>query len=400
MAEQTSQKIKVGSVTIHVYQWIKTGSPKPYWRAVYHDPETGKRKYITRADKRDLVKEARKAARTIHNGTEDLSLLTPEQVRLCRAFLELKPDWNLIERLKAEQSLGSITTREAFESFIEAKQANAGASPRNVATLKNRVGHLVKEFGKTAIADIVVSDLNKWLNSGTWEAGTKTRIRASVVTFFRWCRSQGYLPDRTTNAEKMDKPIVHRKAPSTLTPKELAEILLVVSPQFRPWLVLSAWAGIRREEMYPSPKSKKDVLRWEDIDLNRKIIIIRREVSKTNERRVIPICAPLLAELTKIHAKTGRVTEAKTPTDSKNGVPSETSKLGSLIGGWKPNVLRHSFLSYRCAQVGVGKAAMEAGNSEAETRRSYRDAKSEEEAELWFSAEPLRNPKTRKSKTP
>ena len=60
-------------------------------------------------------------------------------------------------------------------------------------------------------------------------------------------------------------------------------------------------------------------------------------------------------------------------------------RIGRLIGGWKANALRHSFISYRAAQVGLGKTAMEAGNSEGEAKRSYNSAMSEVEANLYFS---------------
>jgi len=76
-----------------------------------------------------------------------------------------------------------------------------------------------------------------------------------------------------------------------------------------------------------------------------------------------------------------------------NGV-TETKRLGTLIGGWQQNALRHSFISNRAALVGLGKAAMEAGNSESEAKRSYNDAKTEKDAKEYFAA-----PKKAKEKT-
>lgn len=391
MAGQESKTVKVKSVSLTVYPW-KHRSGKIHWRFDWHDP-SGKRRQTTRADKDTAIRSARDRARMIHNQTFDLATLTDEQARLCRAFLDLSPTWSDIERLRSEKVAEETSVKDAFALFIEAKRANAGNSPHNVTTLKNRVGNILPAIERKAIASVTVSDLDRALAAGSWEPSTKLRIRASLVTFFRWCRNQGMLPDRTTEAEKMAKPIVIKKAPSTYSPDELTTMLDAVQAEFRPWLVLSAWAGIRREELYPNRKSKKSALAWEDIDLSRKIITIRPEVSKTNERRIIPMCDALALVLAPL-VRSERVTGQKTPTDSKNGVIAETKRLGELVGGWKPNALRHSFVSYRCAQVGVGMAAMEAGNSEAETRRSYRDAKSEEEAAKWFAIrEPSQNPK-------
>jgi len=73
---------------------------------------------------------------------------------------------------------------------------------------------------------------------------------------------------------------------------------------------------------------------------------------------------------------------------AKGGKEAETTRLGNLIGGWKRNALRHSFISFRAAEVGLAQTAMEAGNSESEARRSYNDAKSKAEAADWFAINP------------
>ena len=59
-----------------------------------------------------------------------------------------------------------------------------------------------------------------------------------------------------------------------------------------------------------------------------------------------------------------------------------------MVGGWRSNALRDSYISYRAAKVGLGKTSMEAGNSEAEAKASYNDAKSEAEADEWFGLFP------------
>ena len=70
------------------------------------------------------------------------------------------------------------------------------------------------------------------------------------------------------------------------------------------------------------------------------------------------------------------------------GRESETTRLGKFVGGWRRNALRHSFISYRDAIVGLAQTAMEAGNSESEARRSYNDAKGADAAAEWFAEFP------------
>ena len=56
---------------------------------------------------------------------------------------------------------------------------------------------------------------------------------------------------------------------------------------------------------------------------------------------------------------------------------------------WKHNALRHSFISYRVADVkDVSRVALEAGNSPAMIFRHYRELVTVEAAKAWFSVEP------------
>ena len=106
----------------------------------------------------------------------------------------------------------------------------------------------------------------------------------------------------------MARPIEIKSAPTTLDREELAAMLAAVHPEFLPWLAISAWAGVRNEELYPHRDSDKAALGWENIDLPGRIITIPREVSKTNERRIIPICHALHKILSPISKSSGKIT--------------------------------------------------------------------------------------------
>ena len=56
---------------------------------------------------------------------------------------------------------------------------------------------------------------------------------------------------------------------------------------------------------------------------------------------------------------------------------------------WPRNVLRHSFISYRIAQVkSADQVALEAGNSPSIIFKHYRELTTEEQADKWFSIRP------------
>ena len=56
---------------------------------------------------------------------------------------------------------------------------------------------------------------------------------------------------------------------------------------------------------------------------------------------------------------------------------------------WKKNALRHSFISYRVAQIqNVAQVALEAGNSPQMIFKHYRELVRPKEAEAWFNIVP------------
>ena len=58
---------------------------------------------------------------------------------------------------------------------------------------------------------------------------------------------------------------------------------------------------------------------------------------------------------------------------------------------WKKNALRHSYISYRVAEIeDVAKVALEAGNSPQMIFQHYRELVQPKEAKTWFSIEPVK----------
>jgi integrase len=214
-------------------------------------------------------------------------------------------------------------------------------------------------------------------------ARRRRNLRSSAVTLFRWARRRKYLPHELTAAEMLESPRVTRKIQETYTPKQMAAMLAACPVPYLPWLIFSAFHGLRYSELFPPYKSDKSPLDWSDVDRARGLIIVRPETSKLAERRVIKL-QPHAADWLPNTAK-GRVTPEKPPDKVHKLGKSVTTILGDLVGGWKSNALRNSFISYRAAQIGLAMTALEAGNSESEARRSYHDAKSKEDGDEWFA---------------
>jgi hypothetical protein len=60
---------------------------------------------------------------------------------------------------------------------------------------------------------------------------------------------------------------------------------------------------------------------------------------------------------------------------------------------WKQNALRHSFISYRLAEIqDVNRVALEAGNSSQMIFRHYRELATPQQARTWFAITPEQAP--------
>jgi integrase len=370
--------VKHKTVTITVYQW-RHSSGREYWRYRRNDG-----KVVTRSTLEAAKEDAMRHAKDIHRGTLDLTTLPPEQIRKLQRIVEADPSLALVDEFLIWHGRyrSAKLCADAVAEFLAVKEANAGPSPHHIRTLRRSLTMLPQ--GMT-LADIRVSDLPTLPGA----ARTRKNVQSAWVTFFKWCQDREWLPHgEKTAPERLEKPRIVRGVPETFTPAELRTLLANVRPQYLPWLALVALGGLRTEEVVPQQASRKDSLRWEDIHLDRRIIIVRAETAKTGHRRVIPIGDRLAAILAPV-AGTGHIGPRLYPSKPLNAQSvAETTRLGALVGGWRRNALRHSFISFRAALVGLAQTAMEAGNSESEAKRSYNDAKTREEAEEWFSVLP------------
>jgi integrase len=376
------KNIRVGSVQVQIYPWTH---PKghDYWRWDYVDPKTGGRRQVTSATQEGLAK---KIATQLHGGPSEVELPTTVKARLAR-ILAVDPLLthyaDLIEWM--DNKGGRHTLKETVDEFMAAKRANRGLSGRNVRSLDGDLKDLMAGVdGSKPIASITVHDLEAWMTGHKDKSPRRRRnLRSSAVTLFRWARRRKYLPHELTAAEMLESPRVTRKIQETYTPKQMAAMMAACPVPYLPWLIFSAFHGLRYSELFPPYKSDKSPLDWSDVDRSRGLIIVRPETSKLAERRVIKL-QPHAADWLP-NTATGRVTPEKPPDKVHKLGKSVTTILGDLVGGWKSNALRNSFISYRAAQVGLAMTAMEAGNSESEARRSYHDAKSKEEGDAWFA---------------
>lgn len=383
--------VKSGNVTIKIYPW-RHPSGRDYFRFEYTD-RNGKVKQVTRATLEKAKDAAKNQAISTNKNQLDISALSATQIQGIKRMLDADPTLSLVDEFITyyKRARPTIAASASIAQFLLAKRQNRGTSTQNIDTLSKHLGKFSAHVNDSALSAVTASQVQEYINSaGSRSPRYRLNIRRSLVQFFRWARKMGHLADEITAAEKTEKPIITRSTPKTYTLDEIQIILANCKPQHLAFFALQAFAGIRGDEM--TPTGEKSPLNWSDFDWQFGHITIRPETAKTKIKRIVPINAALDHYLRPIAKDHGRIA-ATDPRDTVNGV-TETKRLGELIGGWRQNALRHSFISNRAALVGLGKAAMEAGNSESESKRSYNDAKTEGEAKAYFS-----KPKKVKSKT-
>jgi integrase len=373
-----SHVVKYKSVSITVFPWTHS-SGRQYWRF-----KAGGKSY-TKSTEDAAKRAALIQARAMYRGSVSLSDLTPEQTLAVKRFLELNPtasdvaafvEWRTRHRPRIPLGI-------ARSDFLAAKSGAGHYHRRNLSRYLALLDPLEDRF----LSVITPADLRPLLPRGA--PRTMANARQTWVTFWRWAARQNMVDKDSADAPALlDLPAVVAGIPATLTPAELRILLANVSPKYLPWLALSAFAGLRTEEVAPIKHSDKPPLDWSDFHWDRNLIIVRPETAKTGRRRVIPILPALRAWLQPIAKESGRLAPRIPPSAGEGRAMAETTRLGVLIGGWKRNALRHSWITYRAAVVGISKTAMEAGNSESEARRSYLDAVGVDQAEEWFSVMP------------
>src|SRR5262249_42900057 len=142
-------------------------------------------------------------------------------------------------------------------------------------------------------------------------------------------------------------------------------------------LAIGGFAGLRSKEV--------ERVDWSEVQLARGFIELKRSVTKTAQRRLVPI-APNLTQWLKPYAQesghvwmysSGHLTKAKGQTAADAGII------------WRHNALRHSFASYRLAQLqNASQVSLETGHSVKVLFTNYRELVTPEEAKAWFAITP------------
>ena len=279
------------------------------------------------------------------------------------------------------QRMGKLkegTIAEVAAELIAEKEARGKGS----SWVKSLRVFLLNKAAKTLTKPILLispEDLGKFLSQ--WSGRTRNNYLTFFVLLFNFAKGK-YLPaGEPTAAEKLERDVVTPSEVEIWTPEEAKKILDAADPDELPFFAISMFAGIRTREI--------TLLDWSQVrpsdDPDESHIEIKAVGSKKQAgRRIVPILPALAAYLKAIKPpKTGRIVP------NVNMTPRQFRIAAAAGLKWKHNASRHSFGSYRMAEIkNAYHVAEEMGNTPAMVKKHYFQAVTKAEAAKFWAIRP------------
>jgi integrase len=389
--------VKRGSSVVKIYRDRKpTGT---YYRVAYHIG--GKRHRLHFNDFEKATSEAEAKAAQLSRGDIDALQLTGRDRLVYGRALEAVKEFDrpldavAIEYSDARKLLDGVPlvdaarfyarhhgrgikrkpVADAVDAMIAAKTAK-GVSAVYIADLRYRLGAF-KEAFHCDVSALVPDDVARFFDGLALSPRSYNNFLRTLRTFFGFAQRHGWLSKEADLLARVEKRSEKRAPVEIFTPNELTELFKNASAEVAPCLALAAFAGLRSAEILR--------LDWRDIERHAGFIEVAAHKAKTAARRIVPLLSNLARWLA-IAPRNG----ARVWPDTKDCFfkamrdAADNAKIK-----WKQNALRHSFISYRLAEIqDVNRLALEAGNSPQMIFRHYRELATPEQARTWFSIAP------------
>lgn len=389
--------IKRGSSVVRIYADEKPSGT--YYRVVFH--LGGKRQRLNFSSLEEAKTEAEAKAAQLARGDLDATRLSGEDrlvygraldaLRLLQVPLDsaaheyaearkLLDGHSLLEAARFFMRHNGRTIRpklvsDAVGEMIEAKSTK-GVSALYLADLRYRLGAFRESFGCNVNA-LTPEDIRDWLLARKLSPRSHNNFLGTLKTFFAFAQSNGWLSKETDLLALAEKRKEKAAPVEIFTPKELGKLLCKASPELAPCLALAAFAGLRAEEILR--------LDWTDLERRPGFVEVSAHKAKTATRRLVPITD----NLTKWLARAKRTSDRMWGHSKPWFFESMRTAASNAKVEWKQNALRHSFISYRLAELqDVNRVALEAGNSPSIIFKHYRELATPEQAKAWFSIIP------------
>jgi len=393
-----------------------------------------KRKQKMFVDFEEAYEEAKGASEDVNNGetnainmpnkdrvifTHASEAVAPTGVPLDIAAKEYAAAWELTGGAVLEaareynrrklHNLPSKLVPEAVKEMLEAKEKE-GASKQYMKALKVYLNKFKASF-QSQLRSVTTGDVGDFLRNMSGSPRSKNNARQVLGAFYKYAKERGWVTRDHDVVELVPKFKQKAGAIEIFTPWEIVQYLNNVRDELVPFVAIGAFAGLRHAEI--------ERLDWREVRLGDKFIEVTAGKSKTASRRLVPITDNLAKWLAPHAEKAGRVVPfdnvnkqigwlvrdtnralrlewEKAHGKGRKGAGKQQEQAGAEHGKdkpsvlkWKKNALRHSFISYRLADVqSAAQVALEAGNSPQIIFQHYRELVRPKDAKSWFSVAP------------
>jgi integrase len=389
--------VKRGSATVKIYRDRKPEGT--YYRVTYY---LGKKRHrLNFSDLHEATNEAEAKACQLSRGDVDAMQLNGDDRltygravdavkefnlpldTVAREYSEAKRLLNGLSLLDAARFYArhrgrGITRKavaEAVSEIIDRKRRK-GVSDVYVRDLCYRLG-VFKERFYCDVSALVPDDIARFFDGLELSPRSYNNFWRTLRTFFAFAQRHEWLSKEVDLLCKVEKRNERRVPTDIFTPSELAKLLKNASAEVTPCLALAAFAGLRSAEILR--------LDWSDVERRPGFIEVAAHKAKTAARRIVPISENLSRWL----AIASRNGERIWPHSKDSFFKAMRRAADTAKIKWKQNALRHSFISYRLAEIqDVNRVALEAGNSPQMIFRHYRELATPEQARTWFAIAP------------
>ncbi len=404
--------ISKGSATVKIYR-DRTKASGTYYRVCFY--MGAKRHRLSCATLEEAKAEANAKVDALSRGDMDaLQLTGKDRLVYSRALESLRPYGVALDAAAHEygeakkilegfsvsdaarfymrhhgRKVTSKRVSEAVEEMLTAK-AEKGVSVKYLEDLRYRLRKFAGAFACN-VGSIVPDDVRTYLGSLKLAARGHNNMLSTITTFLSFCAQRGWVSEDSDLLKGIDKRKEKSVPVEIFTPREMAALLNEASDELRPCLALGGFAGLRSEEILR--------LEWSDVERRPGFIEIAAAKAKTQARRLVPLADNLgswLAESSQ--SSTGKLWPYSKPyffetlRDTLDRINKKRAK-GAAQFVWKNNALRHSYISYRLAEIqDVNRVALEAGNSPRMIFQHYRELCTPADAKTWFSLSPVASP--------
>jgi integrase len=231
-------------------------------------------------------------------------------------------------------------------------------------------------FGDFPIKLLQGAEVKAWLASQPLAVKTRNRHLGYIRNTFGLAREWNLIEaDPFEHVNGFNDPHAKTRQVEILTPEQLRAFLNVADRDFLSFFALSAFSGLRREEIIR--------LDWSEVKLERNLIDLPFTKSKNRRRKLIEVPENLEAWLSPFVRKSGSVMPRK-----KLQLAFENAAKAAGIVPWPQNGLRHSFCSYAVALKGFDWTSTQADHSVQMLRKHYWEVVDRETAERYWAIRP------------